>query len=1082
MQQHIGPLVQSYIKSTDAYKSFKQDCSNRQFIEGLEGYPLAEALSVYARSLDKRLWALCPTEVFAMQLCKDLQTAGVPYIYLPSNGKLLYSPWEGTDREYSQLKALAASIEHPTRMIVTHLRAFVSPVVSLESLQASELHLRVSEPFDSTNIANTLSAGGYYRSPSTAVPGEFSIHGEVVDFFPYDSPYPVRIYADWDRIERITSFDPLTQDTIKTLGHIDVTILTEQQQIETATISAYVHEKDYVFFLGMERLETSFHSLMVEAKALYRDAFLKDRQSLKPAELLFDYPRFFETWRRSTVLIEVRGQQKGVFAFDVDGPRSFFGNFVMLKDELSQLIGNGYNVVIFAGSDLQRKRLNNMLSQFASLQVLDLEISGGFSISSQKLVAICDHEIFGRRKQVVKTLHKVQSSPLDSFVDLNEGDYVVHMNYGVGKFLKIDRITMSGKERDYIKIAYADNETLFVPIEQANLIQRYIGSEGGSPKLDKLGGQGWETKKAKARKSAEELAGRLIQLYARRKSTKGYPYPKDTDWQLEFEASFPFEETEDQLTCIEDIKHDMESPIVMDRLICGDVGYGKTEIALRAAFKAVMAGKQVAILAPTTILAEQHYETLLQRLGQFPVKAEVISRIIVKKQQKEILNRLKEGHVDILVGTHRLLQKDVVFKDLGLLIIDEEQRFGVKDKEKVKELKANIDSIALSATPIPRTLYMSLLKIRDMSLLTTPPIQRRPIKTVIKEFDIPTIVGAIRFELNRGGQVFFLHNRINTLVEVVQMLTKHMPEVVIEAIHGQMDPEEIEDIMRRFIHQGIQVLVSTTLIENGIDIPNVNTIIIDRADRYGVSQLYQLRGRVGRSDQEAFAYLLYPELTAISEIAVKRLKVISEHTELGSGFKIAMKDMEIRGTGNLLGREQSGQLASVGLDMYLRILDEAIAELMKDGSVEESKEVFLELDYSGFIPDSYISEPSVKFDIYKKIASISSDVQLQALTAEMEDRFGTIPEVVVNLLYIAELKIICRKLSIHHLKERNGVVTVEFAKVKDIAIDKVMELLRLGNGKVGIDQRRMNVLTLRTDAVSLKDKSLFILETLQRLA
>jgi transcription-repair coupling factor (superfamily II helicase) len=683
---------------------------------------------------------------------------------------------------------------------------------------------------------------------------------------------------------------------------------------------------------------------------------------------------------------------------------------------------------------------------------------------------------------VVKALHKVQSSPLDSFVDLQEGDYVVHVNYGVGQFHKIDRISMSGKERDYIKIAYANEELLFVPIEQANLIQRYIGSEGGTPRLDRLGGQGWETKKAKARKSAEELASHLIKLYARRKSSKGYPFPKDTDWQLEFEASFPFDETEDQLTVIEDIKQDMESPMVMDRLVCGDVGYGKTEIAFRSAFKAVMAGKQVAFLAPTTILAEQHYDTLLQRLGQFPVKAEVLSRIIPKKKQREILQKVKQGSIDILVGTHRLLQKDVVFNDLGLLIIDEEQRFGVKDKEKVKVLKANVDSLALSATPIPRTLYMSLLKIRDMSLLTTPPIQRRPIKTVISEFNLETIVSAIKFEVERGGQVFYLHNRINTLDEVVQMLSKEIPEVFIESIHGQMDPIDLEDVMRRFIHQGIQVLVSTTLIENGIDIPNVNTIIIDRADRYGVSQLYQLRGRVGRSDQEAYAYLFYPAMSVVSEVAVKRLKIISEHTQLGSGFKIAMKDMEIRGTGNLLGREQSGQLASVGLDMYLRILDEAIAELLKEDSIDEYKEVFLELDYSGFIPDSYINEPSVKFEIYKKLASITTDVQLQALTAEMSDRFGPMPEVVVNLLYIAELKIICRKLSIHHLKERNGIVTIEFTKVKHIAIDKVMELIRLGNGKIGIDQRRMNVITLRTDAVSLKDKSLFILETLQRLA
>ena len=1082
MQQHIGPLVQSYIKSTDAYKAFRHNSTKRQWIEGLEGYPLAETLILYARVLNQRVWALCSTETAAMQLCKDLQTAGTPFIYLPSNGKLLYSPWGGSEREYSQLKALAALIEHPKRMVVTHLRAFVSPVISLDSLRSTEMKLRVGDPFESTKIAQELSDGGYFRSPSTTMVGEFSVHGEVVDFFPHDSRYPVRIYADWDRIEKITYFDPLTQDTVKTLGHISLTILPETPTIETTTIESYLTSDDYMVFLGKERLETSFHSLMVEAKTLYRDAFLKDRESTKPGELLFDYSHFFETWQASTVLLEVRGQQANTFSYDIDGPRSYFGNFIMFKESLAQFISNGYTVVIYTGSSLQQKRLRSMLNQFPSVSILDLEISGGFSIVNQKLVAICDHEIFGRRKQVVKALHKVQSSPLDSFVDLQEGDYVVHVNYGVGQFLKIDRISMSGRERDYIKIAYADKEILFVPIEQANLIQRYIGSAGGVPRLDKLGGQGWETKKAKARKSAEQLASRLIDLYARRKSSTGFPFPKDTDWQLEFEASFPFDETEDQLTCIEDIKADMESPTVMDRLVCGDVGYGKTEIALRAAFKAVMAGKQVAFLAPTTILAEQHYDTLIERLGHFPVKAEVISRMVSKKKQRAIIQRLKQGEVDILVGTHRLLQKDVVFKDLGLLIIDEEQRFGVKDKEKVKELKSNIDSLALSATPIPRTLYMSLLKIRDMSLLTTPPIQRRPIKTVIKEFDLKTIVSAIRFEIERGGQVFYLHNRINTLEEVVQMLSKELPELFIESIHGQMDALAIEDVMRRFIHQGIQVLVSTSLIENGIDIPNVNTIIIDRADRYGISQLYQLRGRVGRSDQDAFAYLFYPAQSVISELAVKRLKVISEHTQLGSGFKIAMKDMEIRGTGNLLGREQSGQLASVGLDMYLRILDETIAELLKDGSIEESQEVFLELDYSGFIPDSYISEPSVKFEIYKKLASITTDVELQALTAEMDDRFGAMPEVVVNLLYIAELKIVCRKLFINHLKERNGLVTIEFSKVKHIAIDKLMELIRLGNGKVGIDQRQMNVVTLRTDAVSLKDKSLFILETLQRLA
>jgi transcription-repair coupling factor (superfamily II helicase) len=1081
MQTTIGARVQSYLKSSEAYKAFKRDCTQRMYVEGLEGFPLAQAVSIHARYIHSRVWVVCPTEESTQLVVKDLQACEAPFLALPTTGKQLYSPWEGTQREYQQLKVLGAMLDEPRRIVVSSLRAFVSPVVHSDALQASALQLRTSEHFDPSAIAQRLASGGYFRSPSTSMPGEFSIHGEVFDVFPFDSEHPARIYADWDRIERIAIFDPNTQDTIRTVGSLTVRILSGSGSIPIGSIAGYLAPDDYFFFIGEERLATSFNSLLVEARSLYRQAFVSDRSVAKPTSLLFPFNEFFEQTGRSTVVLEFQGRRPQAFRYDVTGPRSYFGNFIMLREELTQLERNGYEVTIFAGGELQRSRLASMLSAFPKLTIVPLEISAGFSIISERVVAMCDHEIFGRRKVVAKTLHKVQSSPLDSFVDLNEGDFVVHVNYGIGQFLKIDRVSVSGKERDYIKILYAAEETLFVPIEQANLIQRYVGSEGNAPKLDRLGGQGWEHKKAKAKKSAEELAGRLIQLYARRKSSKGFPFPKDTDWQLEFEASFPYEETEDQLACIDDIKRDMESPNVMDRLVCGDVGYGKTEIALRAAFKAVLAGKQVALLAPTTILADQHHETLTQRLGSFPVKTAVLSRIVSKKEQSGILKKVARGEIDILVGTHRILQKDVVFKDLGLLIVDEEQRFGVKDKEKVKELKTNIDSIALSATPIPRTLYMSLLKIRDMSLLTTPPIQRRAIKTIIQEYDIGLVDQAIRFELSRGGQVFYLHNRIDTLDQVVAMIRQRMSTVMVEAIHGQMESDAIEDIMRRFVHQGIQVLVSTTIIENGIDIPNVNTIIIDRADLYGVSQLYQLRGRVGRSDQEAFAYLFYPELRVLSEIAVKRLKVLSEHTELGSGFKIAMKDMEIRGTGNLLGREQSGQLASVGLDMYLRILDEAIAALLKDGSVEESKEVFLELDYSGFIPDTYIAEPSVKFDVYKKIASIGTDAQLQGLTAEMEDRFGPMPEVVSNLLYIAELKIICRKLSIYHLKERDGKVLVEFSKVKDISIDKVMELIRIGNGAVSIDAHRMNVLSFRTDAVSLKDKSLFILEKLQRL-
>lgn len=1079
MKQHILQPVQSYLKSSEAYKAFRKNPDSISAMEGLGGYPLAVLLHVYQVYLSRRVWVICPTEQQAQGLYKDLKVSNIPSLFMSSVGKKLYSDLSGGDDEYQLIKDLQSLDSLKSGIVFVPIRTFVSPVPDAAFVSQTKRTISVNDPFDPTTLSRTFTEAGYYRSPSTSVPGEFSAHGEIFDFFPYDGDRPVRIHGDWDTVERITLYDSDTQDQVQTISSVTFHVLGETSTRDWSHLSQYFRDSDYFFLIGAERLETSFNSMQVEAKSLYREAFQLDRSSPKPHEILFDYHAFLERGKRLSLLFDVKGQHSA-YQFEVREGHSYFGNFTLFKEDLTNLLANGFTVVIYAGSLLQKDRLSSMLQNFRGLMILPDELSGGFVLESQKLAVICDHEIFGRRKVLNRTLHKVQSSPLDSFVDLNEGDYVVHINYGIGQFEKIDRVNVAGRERDYIKILYGGKEYLFVPIEQANLVQRYIGSEGTAPRLDTLSGASWSAKKAKARKSAEKLAERLIALYAKRKNTSGYPFPKDTDWQLEFEASFPYDETEDQLQCVEDIKKDMESPIVMDRLICGDVGYGKTEIALRAAFKAVMAGKQVAFLAPTTILAEQHYETLLTRLGTFPVQVAMMSRIVDRKQQKRTLEKVSRGEIDILVGTHRILQKDILYRDLGLLIIDEEQRFGVKDKEKMKELKTNIDSIALSATPIPRTLYMSLLKIRDMSLLTTPPIQRRAIKTIIEEYDIYTVKKAIEHETARGGQVFYLHNRISSLDEVLSILQKELPHLIFDVVHGQMDARHIEDVMHRFVHEGIQVLISTTLIENGIDIPNVNTIIIDRADRYGVSQLYQLRGRVGRGDKDAYAYLFYPHSSQLSEIAIKRLKVISDHTELGSGFKIAMKDMEIRGTGNLLGREQSGQLASVGLDMYIRILDEEIARLTKEQRVGE-EEVFLELDYSGFIPDEYISEPSVKFEIYKKIASVNSDEALLSLNGELLERFGPVPEVVANLMYIAELKVLCRKLGVYHLRERNGRVEVTFSKVKDISIDKVMQLMQLRQNSVKLDPKRINVLILTTQAISLKDKSLFILEMLKRL-
>ncbi|MFA6734048.1 MAG: transcription-repair coupling factor [Sphaerochaetaceae bacterium] len=1092
METALEASVREYLTTSEAYQACLAGRPSLR-AQGIEGFPLAMLARLIARKKNGRVWVVCPTEEVALMMLRDcgipvngrkveaLSTSEMNCVYLPSSGKILSldEPDDG-NASYERIRALSRIHEMKNGLVVTHLRPFVAPVPSTGLIAASTLSFTVGGSFESTRFSETLVQAGYVRSPATTNPGEFTLRGEVMDVFPYGSDTPFRLYADWDKVGKISTFDPLTQQTKQEVKQVSLTLPTNQTTEYGILIDSYIQKGDYFIWVGDQRLTTSFKSLELEAKAFYREAY-RSGGSANLDDILFDYTSFHQRWTDSLTVMDIRGQDPEAFSFDIDGPRSYFGSVTLLRQDLTGLSKDGWRITVFSATAPQTERLKQMLSIYPKIQYETREISGGFSIARLKVIAICEHEIFGHRRQMVKTLQHVQSSPLDSFVDLNEGDYVVHINYGVGRFIKIDRVKSFGKERDYIKIQYADEEMLYVPIEQANLVQRYIGSEGGAPKLDKLGGTGWAHKKAKARKSAEELASKLIDLYAKRKNSVGYAFQKDTDWQLQFEASFPYDETPDQLACIEDIKSDMEKPIVMDRLICGDVGYGKTEIAFRAAFKAVMSGKQVAFLAPTTILAEQHYRNFLARTKDFPVRSALMSRIISQKDQKRVKLDLVEGRVDVLFGTHRILQKDILFKDLGLLVVDEEQRFGVKDKERIKEMRLSIDCLSLSATPIPRTLYMSLLKIRDMSLLTTPPIERLPIKTFIQQYDEGLVVKAIKEEVARAGQVFYLHNRIETLDEVVRFLRADLPGVIIESAHGQMDSDELEDTMRRFLSGGIQVLVSTTIIENGIDIPNVNTIIIDRADRYGVSQLYQLRGRVGRGDQQAYAYLFYPNDETLSDVALKRLRVISENTELGSGFKVAMKDMEIRGTGNLLGREQSGQVASVGLDLYIKILDDAIETLQKHGLKEEDRDVFLELDYTGFIPDTYITAPSVKFDVYRRIAGIRTEAELEAFTGELADKYGPIPEEVANLLYIAEIKILCRKLSIVHLTERQGTVTLEFGRVADVNPQKVIALIKQSGKSVWYDQRRGNFLFMKTDKVSLKDKALFLLEKLERL-
>jgi len=1121
---------------------------------------------------------IVPSDKDAADVSTDL-SAIIP------EAEILQLPWWGmvayraaakgavTFGERAGVLAKLASAQHydtvhiRPRLFIIPQRVFQTPVPPPDYIHSLVFRIAKGQQIDTVSLADKLIRIGYTRVPKVSVKGEFTLRGEVLDVYMPGEDTAYRIQFDFDKVEKIKTFNPDTQNTLDTAEEILVypmkeviwtddliSMLEQKLRAEDSTgigssedngafaadgpahlqltdegrnslekmltelhtsyesegeelfypclwdkkysLFDYISDDTAVFFYDYDRLDNAQESLDREYMGMYR----KMRMTLPvlpPQDMLMKFSDLVSQHKKQIQFRTLHTEKdtddgkhnKNLIHIASEPPQSFFGNINYLKEQIGTHQKSGWKICIYTDNENQSLRIDEILKDFTHPEDTDTEpvhlipqaISAGFSVPDLQLLVIQENEIFGRRQQVPKSLHRVKSAVIDTFVDLTPGDYIVHVNYGIGIFCGIERIKTSGNERDYIKIEYADKEYAFVPIEQVNLVQRYIGNEGDSPKIDRIGSKNWENRKNKVKKSVEDLAQKLIDLYSRRKVARGFPFPKDTEWQTAFEAAFPYEDTPDQISVTEEVKNDMEKPVPMDRLICGDVGYGKTEIAMRAAFKAVMGGKQVAFLAPTTILAEQHYETCMDRFSKFPVRIAQLSRFVSPGDQKKTLAKLAAGDIDILVGTHRIIQKDVIFKNLGLMIIDEEQRFGVKDKEKLKQLKNNIDCLAMSATPIPRTLHMSLLKIRDMSLLTTPPQNRQPIETVIDSYNDNRVAAAIRQEVERGGQVFYLHNRVETLNETRLKIERLVPEMLVDIAHGQMSSEQLDDIFRRFKMGGFHVLVSTTIIENGIDIPNVNTIIIDRADMYGVSQLYQLRGRVGRSDRKAYAYLFYPEGKALSEIAMKRLQVISDFTELGSGFKIAMKDMEIRGAGNLLGVDQSGDVYSVGFDMYLRLLTEAVKRLTESNYTEQN-EVLMELEYTGFIPDSYVRNPQTKMEIYKKIASIQSREELDHVYNELGDRFGPIPDEVVSLLSLAQIRIICKNLYISTIKEKNGQVQIIFDKVSNISVDKVLRLIKASSGRVKLDPVHPNMILLETGKIGLKEKSEFIREKLEYLA
>ena len=839
---------------------------------------------------------------------------------------------------------------------------------------------------------------------------------------------------------------------------------------ETVSLLSYLQEDTLLLFDEPERIREHMDILMEEYQESVKGRIAQGYLLPGQSQMLYDYTAVLRQAESfATVLFAGLSQRtvdfhpKVIVDFAVRSTPSFQQRADLFCEELEYLKKNNFRTLILAGSGTRAQRMAKELMEMGleAVYIEDLEkevpkgavwvargsLSKGFRYDYIDFAVFCDSELFGGKEKKKKKKRKKNGAAIESFTDLHIGDYVVHDNHGIGVFRGLEKISVDGVQKDYMKISYRDGGNLFVPVNQMDMVQKYIGTGSAAPKLNKLGGQDWAKAKAKARKAVQIMAEDLVALYAKRAAAQGFVYGADTVWQREFEESFPYEETDDQLNAIEDVKNDMESTKVMDRLICGDVGYGKTEVAIRAAFKAAQEGKQVAFLVPTTILAQQHYNTFTQRMAGYPIKIELLSRFRTPKQQKESLHNMERGYSDILIGTHRILSKDVKFNDLGLIIVDEEQRFGVAHKEKLKALRENVDVLTLSATPIPRTLHMSLAGIRDMSLLEEPPQERHPIQTYVMENNPEFIREAIHREISRGGQVYYLYNRVESISEEAFRVQNLVPDANVTYAHGQMSERELERIMGDFISGEIDVLVCTTIIETGMDISNANTIIIQDADRMGLSQLYQLRGRVGRSNRIAYAYLMYKRDKMLREAAEKRLQTIREFTEFGSGFKIAMRDLEIRGAGNLLGSEQHGHMEAVGYDMYCRLLEEEVQNLKGDAPREEQFETSIDLNISAFIPDFYIKNQEQRMELYKKIAGIRTMEEYYDMQEELEDRYGDLPKSVQLLLEVVLVKAEAHDMGITSISQKHGNLLLEFRPQPNIDPAKLMQLIAREKGK-----------------------------------
>ena len=970
-----------------------------------------------------------------------------------------------------RMKVIKALLEEKELTVVTSIDGCMDFLESLEKIKEQLIHYESDSTVDTEQLKNQLVALGYERVGQVEMPGQFSVRGGIVDIYCLTEENPWRIELWGDEIDSIRSFDPESQRSLENLEELTIYPAVEhiRDKDMVSFLDYFPEERTIIFLDEPNRLTEKGGAVEEEYRQSRMHREEKGSRNL-PENWLCSFEQLQkELNKRNCISVcALEPKQAGwkvreKFYLEVKSISAYNNSFELLVKDLHQYKKQGYRIALLSGSrtraerlakDLQEEGLAAFYGQDYDREICPGEImvvyghaKKGFEYPLIKFAVMTESDIFGQEQKKKKKKKNYSGSRIQDFAELSIGDFVVHEKHGLGIYRGIEKVEVDRIVKDYIKIEYRGGSNLYIPATQLDCLQKYSGADAAkAPKLNKLGTQEWNKTKSKVRGAVKNIAKELVELYAVRQEKEGYVCGPDTVWQREFEEMFPYEETEDQLSAIEDAKRDMESTRIMDRLICGDVGYGKTEVALRAAFKEVQESRQVAYLAPTTILAQQIYNTFVQRMKEFPVRVELLCRFRTPAQQKKAIEDLKKGQVDVIIGTHRILSKDVQFKNLGLLIVDEEQRFGVTHKEKIKQLKKDVDVLTLTATPIPRTLHMSLIGIRDMSVLEEPPMDRMPIQTYVMEYDEETVREAINRELRRGGQVYYVYNRVTDIADVALRIAKLVPDARVDFAHGQMSERELENVMYSFVNGDIDVLVSTTIIETGLDISNVNTMIIHDSDRYGLSQLYQLRGRIGRSNRTAYAFLMYRKNVMLKETAEKRLAAIREYTDLGSGFKIAMRDLELRGAGNLLGAQQHGHMNAVGYDLYCKMLNEAVKEAKGIHTMEDF-ETSVDLNVDAYIPDSYISNEFQKLDIYKRIAGIETQQDYDDMLEELLDRFGEPGKAVLNLLAIAKLKAIAHQGYVTEIKQTGKTVRFtlyEKARLNTEGFPALMQKYRRG--------------------------------------